>query len=169
MLILSEEKWASFSHLISRCICLAEKCGGKIDREVSSQSLQRHCSLPLLPARTAAFPTILSENERKLGENERKMSENERNDEPLASSGPARSTARAAHNPSRAAPTPPLAAVIPPQFSAKMSEKQLFSDQKPGATGRSAQSAGCLHAGATLPAASTKNAPVAAGQAARIA
>ena len=155
--------------LISHCICLAEMCGGEIDREVSSSSLRRRCSLPLLPARITAFPTILSKNERKLGENERKLSETERNDEPLASSGPARSTARAPPNPSRAAPTPPLAAVIPPQFSAKMSEKQLFSDQKPGATGRSAQSAGCLHAGATLPAASTKNAPVAAGQAARIA
>ena len=157
------------SHLISHCICPAEKCGGKIDREVSSSSQRRCCSLTLLPARTTAFPTILSKNERKLGENERKLSETERNDEPWRSQAPARSTARAAPNPSRAAPAPPLAAVIPPQFSAKMSEKQLFSDQKPGATGRSAQSAGCLHAGATLPAASTKNAPVAAGQAARIA
>jgi hypothetical protein len=84
VLILSEGKWASFSHLISHCICLAEKCGGKTDREVSSSSLRRRCSLPLLPARTTAFPTILSENERKLGENERKLSETERNDEPLA-------------------------------------------------------------------------------------
>ena len=142
---MSKEKVDIIFHLISRCIWLAEVCGGKIDREVSSSSLRRRCSLPLLPAHTTAFPTILSENERKLGENERKLSEMTN---PWRRQGPARSTARAAPNPSRAAPTPPLAAVIPPQFSAKMSEKQVFSDQKPGATGRSAQSVGCLHAGA---------------------
>ena len=84
MLILSKEKVDIIFHLISWCICLAEMCGGEIDRDVSSSSLQRHCSLPLLSARTADFPTILSENGRKLGETERKLSENERNDEPLA-------------------------------------------------------------------------------------